>query len=55
MRLLRWLRWTLIVIAGCAGIAFALAASGSPKAAQALLQHVGQANLADFVRTVMQA
>jgi hypothetical protein len=33
----------------------ALAASGSPQAAHALLQHVGEANLADFVRSVMQA
>lgn len=33
----------------------ALAASGSPQAARALLQHVGEANLADFVRSVMQA
>ncbi len=33
----------------------ALAASGSPLAAQALLQRVGEANLADFVRSVMQA
>jgi hypothetical protein len=33
----------------------ALAASGSPQAAQALLQRVGEGNLADFVRSVMQA
>lgn len=33
----------------------ALAASGSPQAAHALLQRVGEANLADFVRSVMQA
>jgi hypothetical protein len=33
----------------------ALAASGSPLAAHALLQRVGEANLADFVRSVMQA
>jgi hypothetical protein len=33
----------------------ALAASGSPQAAQALLQRIGEGNLADFARTVMQA
>ncbi|KFE67635.1 hypothetical protein [Hyalangium minutum] len=33
----------------------ALAASGSPQAAQALLQRIGEGNLADFVRSVMQA
>jgi hypothetical protein len=33
----------------------ALAASGSPQAAQALLQRIGQGNLGDFVRSVMQA
>ncbi len=33
----------------------ALAAAGSPLAAHALLQRVGEANLADFVRSVMQA
>ncbi len=33
----------------------ALAASGSPEATLALLQHVGEARMADFVRTVMQA
>jgi hypothetical protein len=33
----------------------ALAASGSPLAAHALLQRVGEANLADFVRSVMHA
>jgi hypothetical protein len=33
----------------------ALAASGSPQAAQALLQRIGEGNVADFVRSVMQA
>jgi hypothetical protein len=33
----------------------ALAASSSPEATQALLQHVGEARMADFVRTVLQA
>ncbi len=33
----------------------ALAASASPQATSAFLQHVGQAHLADFVRSVMQA
>jgi len=33
----------------------ALAASGSPQAAQALLQRVGEGSLGDFVRSVMQA
>lgn len=33
----------------------ALAASGSPQAAQALLQRIGEGNLAGFVRSVMQA
>lgn len=33
----------------------ALAASGSPQAAQALLQRIGEGNLADFARSVMQA
>lgn len=33
----------------------ALAASGSPQAAQALLQRIGEGNLGDFVRSVMQA
>jgi hypothetical protein len=33
----------------------ALAGSSSPEATQALLQQVGEARLADFVRTVLQA
>jgi hypothetical protein len=33
----------------------ALAASSSPEATQALLHHIGDARLADFVRTVLQA
>ena len=33
----------------------ALAGSSSPEATQALLQRVGEAGMADFVRTVLQA